>query len=408
MFPTQTDIFIVGAGPAGATLSLFLGKKGIPHVIVDASKFPRDKICGDGLDLKVARVLNALDPEIMESELPAHPHFQNAWGLRALTPDGRRADFTNQKLAEHPTRSVLWTCKRLHFDDFLVKKIDRSVAHFFEETKVTALKKVPTGWEITVKKGGAEHQIHSKLVVGADGDHSVVLRSLGERSINRRHYAGTVRQYHKNVGDLHPRNCIEIYCPPKLPMSYFYIFPLANGEANVGFGMVSELVSKWKINLRERMEDLLQNDPILKPRFANAEALEKPVGYGIPLASRRRKTAGDGWLLLGDAASMVCPTSGEGIGTGMMSGLIAAEFLERAVQLGRFDEAVFEHFDREIYRRLEGEIRAFNLIMNTKMWPLWDWGYEFLTHSRLIRWFYETRHPNWLRTAYEEPIRVDF
>ncbi|MCC6282457.1 MAG: FAD-dependent monooxygenase, partial [Saprospiraceae bacterium] len=57
----QTELLIVGAGPAGATTSLFLAKMGIPHTIVDAAAFPRDKICGDGLDLKVFRVLQHLD-----------------------------------------------------------------------------------------------------------------------------------------------------------------------------------------------------------------------------------------------------------------------------------------------------------------------------------------------------------
>ncbi|MCB0530144.1 MAG: FAD-dependent monooxygenase, partial [Saprospiraceae bacterium] len=66
----QTEICIIGAGPAGATASLFLAKMGIPHLIVDAAVFPRDKVCGDGLDLKVVRVLRHLDPAIAEEELP--------------------------------------------------------------------------------------------------------------------------------------------------------------------------------------------------------------------------------------------------------------------------------------------------------------------------------------------------
>ncbi len=61
----STKICIVGAGTAGATTSIFLAKMGIPHMIVDAAIFPRDKICGDGLDLNVVRVLNHIDPDLV-------------------------------------------------------------------------------------------------------------------------------------------------------------------------------------------------------------------------------------------------------------------------------------------------------------------------------------------------------
>lgn len=405
--PSETDIFIIGAGPAGAAASLFLAKKSIAHVIVDAAKFPRDKVCGDGLDLKVVRVLNALDPRIVAEELPAHPKFLKSWGLRAWTPDGRKTDFFGSEHGQTDGKSPLWTAKRIDFDDFLVKKIDPRFASFHENTKVTSLRKTPDGWEIEGKKDGSPFLARAKFLVGADGDHSVVLRHLGEREIDRNHYAGTVRMYHRNVAGIDARKPIELYFPPRLPMSYFYMFPLAGEEVNVGFGMVSSLVSARKINLREEFVRLLETDPILKDRFAGSERLEKPVGWGIPLASRRRKTVGDGYILIGDAASMVCPTSGEGIGTGMFSGLIAAEFLEKAFAGGRLDQSVFRNFDREIYKRLEGEIRAFRATMALAPWAFWDFGIRNAAHSPIIRRIFQNAHPAWIKTAYETPIRVE-
>lgn len=78
----HTKILIIGGGPAGATTSLFLSKWGVEHTLVDAATFPRDKVCGDGLDLKVARVLQALDPAIVREVLPMHPHFRPMHGLK--------------------------------------------------------------------------------------------------------------------------------------------------------------------------------------------------------------------------------------------------------------------------------------------------------------------------------------
>src|SRR4051794_350738 len=86
----------------------------------------------------------------------------------------------------------------------------------------------------------------------------------------------------------------------------------------------------------------------------------------------RRQCSGDGYLLVGDAAAMICPTTGEGVGPGMMSGYIAAHFIERAIKQNRFDKSMFENYDREIYKRLEGDIKKYNFLR--KVSPrLYNW-----------------------------------
>jgi flavin-dependent dehydrogenase len=80
----ETNICIVGAGPAGSVTSIVLSKMGIPHLIVDAAVFPRDKICGDGLDLKVVRVLNNIDPSIIKDEFSNEELFMPSMGMRFI------------------------------------------------------------------------------------------------------------------------------------------------------------------------------------------------------------------------------------------------------------------------------------------------------------------------------------
>lgn len=403
----STDICIVGAGPAGATTSLFLAKMGIPHLIVDAASFPRDKICGDGLDLKVIRVLRHLDPNIVAQEIAENETFMPSWGARFILQNGRSCDFVHEPKENDATpKPLFWCAKRLHFDDFLVRKIDPRFADFRPATTVTHIERDGKGWILTANQGARTLDIRAKLLIGADGDHSTVLRALGERKIDRRHYAGTLRQYWRGVTGLAPGNLIEVYFPKGLAMSYFYIFPLPNGEANVGYGMVSEVLAKQKYKLRELFQKLLAEDPHLAPRFQQAEPLEAPVGWGLPLASKRRRAFGDGYLLVGDAASLVCPTTGEGIGTGMMSGFIAAHFVQRALAQKRFDAEVFRHYDREIYRRLHGEIRTYRAMMQLSP-RLYDLGLNLLAPNPLFRWSFRQRVGGWLKTAYETPIAVD-
>lgn len=408
----STDILIIGAGPAGATTSLFLAKMGIPHLIIDAANFPRDKVCGDGLDLKVMRVLHHLDPAIVPHEMLENPHFVSSWGTRFWMQNGRAVDFVYEPSPNHQPPYPLFCCaKRFYFDDFLVKKLDPRFADFRPGVRAEKIERDGKGWRVftagsTASSGEeASLEIRARLLIGADGDRSVLLRALGERKIDRWHYAGTLRQYWSGVEDLHPKNLIEVYFPKGLPMSYCYIFPLPNGEANVGYGMVSEIAAQGRHNLRDIFKRLLTEDPVMAPRFRHAEALEAPVGWGLPLASRRRPAAGEGYLLVGDAASLVCPTSGEGIGTGMMSGYIAAQFVQNALKSKDFSREQFRHYDREIHRRLQDEIRLYQLMMRLSP-RAYDFGLNLLAPSPLFQWMFRRGAKQWIQTAYETPIQV--
>lgn len=70
--------------------------------------------------------------------------------------------------------------------------------------------------------------------------------------------------------------------------------------------MASNYIAKHNIKVRKEFEELIKTDPVLINRFKNARPLETVKGWGIPMSGSRRKVNGDGWLLLGDAASMVC------------------------------------------------------------------------------------------------------
>ncbi len=403
----NTTICIVGAGPAGAATSIFLSKLGIEHLIVDTAIFPRDKVCGDGLDMKTIRMLNHIDPSIIASEIANNSHFTASWGMRSISPKGRNRDFAFSPPKGKALEVPFFVSKRFYFDDFLLKKIDTRTATLLQGTKVTNIAKEGNNWCLKAsQKDGATLEINCQMLVGADGDHSIVLKHLGYRKINRDHYAGSVRQYWTGIEGIHEKHLLEFYYPPSIPMGYFWIFPQGNGSANVGYGITSSIAAKQHLNLRQTFMEIIQKDAAIAARFAKATPVDEPEGWGIPLASARRKVVGDGWLLVGDAASMVSPNTGEGIGTGMMTGYIAAKFLQKGLKAGNFSMATIGNYSREVFKRMEKEISSYefylrhpgisNRIMN-----------HLISDHAICQWGFHRIMKGWLSTAYHKEVEVN-
>jgi flavin-dependent dehydrogenase len=216
----DTKVCIVGAGPAGSTTSIMLGKMNIPHVIVDAESFPRDKICGDGLDLKVVRVLNNIDPSIVQHEFSDN-NFTHSMGMRFILPKGKHVDLmcsdqTNEALFHQP---IFYTSRRTSFDTFLFNKIDKKMADVKTNCIIQKITKENDYWLLEGKFQSQQIKIKTPMLVGADGDHSIILKYVGDKNVNRKHYAAALRQYWKNVDGINKKKLIEIYFPKKYQYS---------------------------------------------------------------------------------------------------------------------------------------------------------------------------------------------
>lgn len=407
--PSFTPILIVGAGPAGATASLTLSHLGIEHLIIDKAIFPRDKICGDGLDLKIPRIFRHLNrPEWTEELLNTPDIFLPAWGVRMVAPNGRTTDNIYTPLAGTKNYPPFVTAKRQDFDNFLLNKITSPYAHLRTGASLEALRRTPQGWEADILYQNQLQTVCCQLLMAADGDHSTILSHLQQRKIDRVHYASSLRVYYKNVAGLHPQNLIEFHFRKELPMGYFWIFPLPNGQANVGLGIQSRIAADRDINLRSLLDKLLFHTPDISHRFEQAQALEPVKGWGIPLASRRRTCVGDHYMLLGDAASLVNPLNGEGIGTAMLSGYIAAHYAQKAILNKSFTAQMLSGYEQDMSLRLADEVKAYNMALrfNHKRW-------YFPTLNTLFaldipnRWIKKSMH-QWHNTAFEQEIKLRF
>lgn len=405
MTSIETPICIIGAGPSGAALSILLTQKKIEHIIIDAAQFPRDKVCGDGLEMKTIAALNLIDKTIVPYEMFETKNIVDCWGFRLIKQNGKEVDFEFIPPPGAERMPAYGVSRRFVFDNLLVNRIDKNV--LCQNCKATHIEKKGDDWFITCKHHNEPLTIKSKFLIGADGDHSLVLKTVGERKINRDHYAGAVRQYWKGISGISSKNFMEFYYPKSMPMSYFWIFPLQNGEANVGFGTLSSVAAKQNINVREEFVKIIKEDKNIAPRFANATSLSDIKGWGLPMASLQRNNAGEGWLLLGDAGSLISPTTGEGIGTSMLGSYVAAQFIERAVKQNNFSHSMFKNYNREVYKRMMGDIKIFNWSMKVSP-SFMSWLINAVAGLKIVEKTFQKKVMKWWYNAYNTKPKINF
>lgn len=364
----QFDVIIIGAGPAGIIAAIQLAKQDLNICLLEKSTFPRDKICGDALSVDVLNQLEKIDLnfakrfELLTQKTPSS-------GVKIVAPNQQFLDIPFYYKGD---KKFGYICKRMDFDNFLFQELKEfKNITVVENCKVKDI--VINDNEVIVsvdsKLKNKNTKFKSKIILGADGAQSVVNKKTIQNKVNHKHYSAGLRVYYKNVTNFHQENFIELHFFKDILPGYLWIFPLPNNEANVGIGMLSSYVSKKKVNLKKTLQRLIETDPNLKERFENAEALEKVKGFGLPLGAKKRKISDNRVLLLGDAAGLIDPFSGEGIGNAIRSGRVAAEQVKKCFKNNDFSQQININYDKEIYRLMQKEFKISRTLQNLCKYP---------------------------------------
>jgi len=346
----EWDAIVVGAGPAGATAAMYLGKAGKKVLLLDKAKFPRDKICGDAQGRKAANIMKELGIYSEYEKLEG----QKIYGITLSSPNGTQVHLDVEQRSKPAPGYVH---KRMIFDDFLFRNAKR-IATEFKVLNVTDVI-VEDGYVkgvIGLNENGEKEEYRSKLVIAADGATSVVANKFGLNKNPQDHFIVAIRAYYKNVKGLTDR--IEIHLIKRLIPGYFWIFPLPNNEANVGLGMIVKDMRKKNINLKHALLQEIKENPLFVERFREAQLVGEIRGWNLPIASYKRKCYGNGLLLVGDAASLIDPLSGEGVGNAMISGKIAAEVAIEALDKNNFSEDFLKSYDKKLWNVIGPEIKT--------------------------------------------------
>lgn len=358
------EVLIVGAGPAGVACALKLAEAGKKVYLLDKAQFPRDKICGDALSADVMNQLHQL-PLRQPFEQAAAVPKTGCRGVTMVAPNGIPLNIPFHAPAGR-VADTGYICRRTDFDNWLLQSVrEQPLIRLKEEEKVTRILRNNQGWNVETNN----NHYTTSLLIGADGANSVVARVLQHRQINAHHYCAGLRRYYENVSGFTPgKPYIELHFMNQLLPGYFWIFPLPGNRANVGLGMLSSAINRKKVNLKTELDRIISSHPAIAPRFSDATALEPVRGFGLPIGSKRRNLSGDHYLLLGDAAGLIDPFSGEGIGNAIRSGRVAAAHILQANKKEAAFSADFNKaYDREIYRRMGHELqlsRKMQLLLN--------------------------------------------
>jgi menaquinone-9 beta-reductase len=332
------DIVIVGAGPAGSTCALALATSGLKVAVVEKHRFPRDKVCGDAVAAYVPDVLGTINPDYKQA-LGRFTERVDVDTCRVVAPNGKHIDIKYQKSG--------FIAKRIEWDNFLFDLATNGSPHtFFSGDSIIDIARANGLWQLTTAGGEA---ISCKLLIGCDGAHSLVARHAGI-GLDHNHHAGAVRGYFTNVKSV-PKATFELHFLKDYLPGYFWIFPLKENLSNVGLGILSSEISARKISLRDSLKQIVSSVPSVGERFIDAELVGKIEGFGLPLGSRKVTMSGDGFMLCGDAASLIDPLSGEGIGQAIVSGRYAGWHAIKCFERDTFSAAFMKEYEDLVYKK---------------------------------------------------------
>lgn len=382
------DVVVVGAGPGGSSAAFYLARNGRRVLLLDKDVFPRDKICGDGIAPRAVHALYRMGlRERLEGE------FQRTSGIRFYATRGGLTEVSYPMGSRYPDHG--YVVPRRELDHILLREAESAGAEVLQGCRVTGILPEEDGSfpGVVAEREGERREIAARFIVGADGPSSRVGRELGLLNDDPLYLGVSVRCYMTGVEGL--ADCLEIYPEDAIMPSCGWIFPVGENAANVGVGYMLYARERGGMNLNRVFDDFQSKTRHAAAKLRDAHPQGRLRGallrVGMGGSVQRRANV----LLVGDAASLTNPISGEGITYALESGRWAAEAVADALDRGDPDRLdgytrVLESRYRRYFRQGTFAIRYGNnpyfvnplLFITSKLPRLGDKMGRFLMNCR--------------------------
>jgi len=322
----DADVIVVGAGPSGATAAYYLAQAGLDVLLLEKSRFPREKVCGDGLTPRAVKSLVAMGVDVSE---------EAGWlrnkGLRVIG-GGMRLELPWPELSSYPGYGLVRS--RSSLDETLARRAQAAGAKLLENTAVTGPVLDDDGriMGVHVKEDGGERTFRSRVVVAADGNSSRLSVAMGLRKRDDRPLGVAVRTYYTSPrhDDDYLESWLDLWDGDRLLPGYGWIFGMGDGTSNIGLGLLNTSEAFGNTDYRGLLVRWLRSMPE-EWGYVEENRTEPVRGAALPMGFNRTPHYYRGLLLAGDAAGMVNPFNGEGIAYAMESGEILARVVAQAL-----------------------------------------------------------------------------
>jgi geranylgeranyl reductase family protein len=358
----EAEILIVGAGPAGSALAYLLAQAGRDVLLIDKAGFPRDKTCGDGLTPRALGVLRHIN--LLEHVTAAGQRIE---GLHFYAPNGARVASPIPAFGDLPRFLVV--LPRMRLDYLILQHAIGGGARYRE--KVEASNVIREGGRVVGVQAHTAHgreEIRARYVVLATGA-GVGLLERAQLLERPPQFGRAVRGYYEGVGEL--TDAIEFHMHAVPLPGYAWIFPTSRQGANVGVGDFTDKEHQPGRPTPRQALDNFMVSPHVAERMAGATLQGNSLkGYPLRFDFPTARLAFPGLMLIGEAAGLVNPLTGEGIDYALESAEAAAEGLMETIRHDRPDALAAETHSRALRARFQ---RTFLTIVRVRDFYLRPW-----------------------------------
>jgi geranylgeranyl reductase family protein len=324
----EADVIVVGAGPAGSTTAFYLAQSGLDVLLLEKSRFPREKVCGDGLTPRAVKALVAMGISVSEKD-----GWVRNKGLRVIGA-GKRMELPWPDLASYPGYGLVRT--RNDLDQTLARRAQQAGARLEEGVTVTGPvidERAGRMAGVTARTAGGDEQAYrSRVIVAADGNSSRLSVAIGLRKRDDRPLGVAVRTYYRTPrhDDDYLESWLDLWDGDRLLPGYGWIFGMGDGTSNVGLGLLNTSAAFGNTDYHALLRKWLKGMPA-EWGFTEENRTQPVRGAALPMGFNRTPHYHRGLLLVGDAGGMVNPFNGEGIAYAMESGEILARTIAQAL-----------------------------------------------------------------------------